>query len=129
MMMASGNPRNYAGDAISPMSQTARMVKVSSKPSMNHLRAWREFNRMSQEELGKKVGTAGNVIGLLESGERGLSDKWLRKLAPALGTTPGFLLDHDPDDIDRDLLEAVRDIAATDKQRVLQILQTFKKVG
>jgi transcriptional regulator with XRE-family HTH domain len=111
------------------MSQTARMVKVSSKPSMNHLRAWREFNRMSQEELGKLVGTAGNVIGLLESGERGLSDKWLRKLAPALGTTPGFLLDHDPDDIDRDLLEAVRDIAATDKQRVLQILQTFRKAG
>lgn len=51
---------------------------------------------MTQEQLAERVGTAGNVIGLIESGQRGLSDKWLRKLAPELGTTPGFLLDHSP---------------------------------
>lgn len=84
---------------------------------------------MSQEDLAKLVGTAGNVIGLLESGERGLSDKWLRKLAPALGTTPGFLLDHDPEDIDRDLLEAVREISSADKPKVLRILKEFRKAG
>lgn len=84
---------------------------------------------MSQEDLAKAVGTAGNVIGLLESGERGLSDKWLRRLAPALGTTPGFLLDYDPEDVDRDILEAVREISSADKPKVLRILQEFKRVG
>ncbi|WP_454760605.1 helix-turn-helix transcriptional regulator [Caulobacter segnis] len=66
------------------------MARTTSKPAANHLRAWREFREISQDELGELVGTKGNVIGLLESGERGLSDKWLRKLASHLGTTRGF---------------------------------------
>lgn len=78
--------------------------KKSSKPPANHLRAWRERAGLTQDQLAELVGTAGNVIGLLESGERGLSDKWLRKLAPHLGTSPGFLLDHHPDDLDNDIL-------------------------
>lgn len=81
------------------------MGKKPSKESANHLRAWRERAGLTQEELAEKVGTAGNVIGLLESGQRGLSDKWLRKLAPHLGTTPGFLLDHHPSDLDTDILD------------------------
>jgi transcriptional regulator with XRE-family HTH domain len=105
------------------------MAKKTQKPSVNHLRAWREFRQMSQEELAARVGTAGNVIGLLESGERGLSDKWLRRLAPELGTTAGFLLDYAPEDIDRDLLEAVQQVSAEEKPRVLQILQTFKRTA
>lgn len=127
MMLARLNPRIFAGDGKKPSSQNVRMVKVPSKASANHLRAWREFNRMSQEDLAKLVGTAGNVIGLLESGERGLSDKWLRKLAPALGTTPGWLLDHHPEDVDREILEVFRDIDKADKPKVLRILQEFRR--
>ncbi|WP_431490936.1 helix-turn-helix domain-containing protein [Paraburkholderia fungorum] len=106
------------------------MVKRPSKPSMNHLRAWREFRELSQEKLGELVGTKGNVIGLLESGERGLSDKWLRKLAPHLGTSPGFLLDHDPNDIDTELLQLVSEVAKGNRAQVVDILKTFgRKAG
>jgi hypothetical protein len=45
------------------------------------------------------------MIQYLETGERGLSAKWLRKLASALDTTPGMLLDHDPETLDPDILE------------------------
>jgi len=65
---------------------------------------------MTQAELAEKVGTSDNVISLLESGERGLSHKWLLKLAPALGTTPGFLLDYDPNDLDTDYLRDALDV-------------------
>jgi transcriptional regulator with XRE-family HTH domain len=105
------------------------MARRPHKPSANHLRAWREFRGLSQEELAEKVGTAGNVISLLESGERGLSDKWLRKLAPALGTTPGYLLDHDPNDIDAAFLEAALAVPKEDRAKVLSILQAFRKTG
>lgn len=81
---------------------------------------------MTQEELAAKVDTAGNVIGLLESGGRGLSDKWLRKLAPALGTTPGFLLDHDPNDIDAAFIDAAMAVPKDKRQQALTILNTFK---
>lgn len=108
-------------------SQTARMAKKTSKAAANHLRAWREFRQLTQEQLADRVGTAGNVIGLLESGERGLSHKWLLKLAPALGTTPGFLLDHDPYDLDTSFLDAALSVPAESRPQVLAILETFRR--
>jgi len=33
-------------------------------------------------------------------------DKWLRKIAPVLGTRPGHLLEIDPEDVSTDILEA-----------------------
>lgn len=84
---------------------------------------------MSQDELAAKVDTKGNVIGLLESGERGLSDKWLRKLAPALGTTPGFLLDYDPNEIDPDYLADVMAVPKDGQERVREMLRLLLKTG
>lgn len=81
---------------------------------------------MTQEELADKVGTAGNVIGLLESGGRGLSHKWLLKLAPALGTTPGFLLDFDPHDIDRKFLEEALEVPRDKRPQAREILRILK---
>lgn len=53
---------------------------------------------MTQEQLAKAVEppTNTNMIQYLESGERGLSLKWLRRLADALQTTPGHLADFAP---------------------------------
>ena len=126
---ASPIPRNTDEDTLARSSQNARMGRPPSKPPANHLRAWREFRYMTQEELADAIGTAGNVIGLLESGQRGLSQKWLNKLAPALGTTPGHLLDHDPNDVPADLLDTWAAIPVEDRPRVLAVLQAFKKTG
>ena len=71
----------------------------------NFLRAWREYRGMTQAKLAEAVDTTGAVISLLEAGERGLSDRWLRRLAPVLGTNPGHLLDMDPHDVDHDIYE------------------------
>lgn len=81
---------------------------------------------MTQEELAEKVGTAGNVIGLIESGGRGLSHKWLMKLAPVLGTRPGFLLDFDPNDLDRQFLEAAMDLPEEKRPMALEFLRILK---
>lgn len=72
----------------------------------NHLRAWREHRGLTQAQLAEIVGTEGSVISLLESGDRALSDKWLRRVAPALGTTPGILLDYDPNALGEEPLKA-----------------------
>jgi transcriptional regulator with XRE-family HTH domain len=102
------------------------MGKKPAKLSVNHLRAWREFNGLTQEELAAKVGTAGNVIGLLESGERGLSQKWLEKLAPHLKTRAGFLLEFDPHDIDRDMHELVAEMPKENKPLARDLLRSLK---
>jgi len=103
------------------------MAGKTKTESVNHLRAWRRFRKLTQAELGERVDTTANVISQLESGVRGLSDKWLRRLAPALGTTPGFLLDHDPNDLPGDFLQAALDVAPANRAQVIEILRTFRR--
>jgi len=95
----------------------------------NYLQAWREFRKLTQAELAAEVGTNQNMIGYLESGERGLSAKWLRKLAPALNTQPGFILEHNPFDLPTDIVEIW--INANDKERkqLVSLAQAIVRTG
>ena len=105
------------------------MAKAKRERDLNHLRAWREFRQMTQEQLAAKIETTGAVISLLESGDRQLSPKWLRRLAPALGTTPGFLLDHRPTDLPTAFLDVIADIPEERRDQALAILSTFTRTG
>lgn len=105
------------------------MARQTTKESVNHLRAWREKVGLSQDELAKLVDTKGNVIGLLESGERGLSDKWLRKLAPIFGITPGHLLDHHPDDLDSAYINEALKVPRERRELAVELLKTLKVVS
>jgi transcriptional regulator with XRE-family HTH domain len=98
------------------------MVRI---PQRNFLRAWREHRRMTQAKLAEAVGTTGAVISLLESGDRGLSSKWLLKLAPVLGTKPGHLLEVDPSEVSSDVLEIWAEIPEDRREQALDVLQTF----
>ncbi len=79
--------------------QIATMESEDKNGGPNNLRAWRMHRNLSQEALAARVEpkTTANMIQYLENGERGLSLKWLRRLADALDTTPGHLADHTPD--------------------------------
>jgi transcriptional regulator with XRE-family HTH domain len=111
------------------LSHTVSMAIIDKNGGPNHLRAWREYRHLSQEELAGRVGTNQNMIGYLESGERGLSLKWLRRLAPALNTRPGWLADIDPSNADTRTLELIDDIPDEHTEQVVQILSTFAKRG
>src|SRR3546814_5563962 len=69
---------------LAALAQNGCMDEDDSNGGPNHLRAWREFRKMSQPELADAIGTSHQVIGYLERGRTQLSAKWLRKLAPAL---------------------------------------------
>lgn len=94
----------------------------------NYLRAWREKRRMTQEQLAAAITppTTGSVISLLEEGDRGLSAKWLRRLAPALKISPGHLLDHHPDELPDEVIEIWSHISDREKPRALKVLDTFR---
>jgi transcriptional regulator with XRE-family HTH domain len=95
----------------------------------NYLRAWRTFRKMTQEALAEKVGTNANMIQYLETGERGLSAKWLRRLAPALDTTPGMLLDHDPHDLDSDVIDIWVHAAERERRQISDVAKALLKTG
>lgn len=91
----------------------------------NHLRAWRKFNKMTQQELADAVGTAKSVISDLERGVVQLNDKWLRRLAPVLKTQPGHILDYDPEDLDSDIIDIWSRIDPSDKPQAVRILRAL----
>lgn len=98
----------------------------------NYLKQWREHAKgadgkspMTQEELADKVGTTKSVISLLENEKRPLSAKWLRKFADALGTTPGRILDIDPDGDDAQMANAWDELNKRDRPRALRVLRSL----
>lgn len=93
----------------------------------NHLRAWRKFRGLTQEQLAEKIGTSKAVIGHLETGRNGLSDKWLTKLAPALQTTSGYLLEHDPESLPTDVLDVWRDVPEDRRAEGLEMLRILAR--
>lgn len=112
----------------------ARKLRASHTANMqqdknggeNYLQAWREFRRLSREDLAAAIDppTTGAVIWHLEEGERGLSAKWLRRLAPALRTTPGHLLDHDPRNLERDILDLWGNASDAQRAQITQLAET-----
>lgn len=95
----------------------------------NHLRAWREFRGLSQVELAERAGTTHQVIGYLERGRTQLSAKWLRKLAPALDTTPGMLLDHDPHELSADVIDIWTHATERERRQIADIARTLVRTG
>lgn len=104
-------------------------VEVDKNGGPNFLEAWRNFRELTQEQLAEKVGTTASVISMLEAGERGLSAKWLRRLAPALKTTPGHLLEHDPYHLPTDVLDIWAGIDKRDRATAIRVLESFSKTG
>jgi transcriptional regulator with XRE-family HTH domain len=121
---ARANYHSLCGDEFD---QTWQSVTMDKNGGPNYLRAWREFREMTQQELAEAVGTNSNMIGYLESGERGLSAKWLRRLAPALNTTSGMILDHDPAELDSDIIEIWAHANTTERQQLADVAKAVVK--
>jgi transcriptional regulator with XRE-family HTH domain len=103
-----------------------KQKRTTQRPA-HYLREWREHRKMTQEQLALAIGTNASVISLLEDGKRRLSDKWLNRLAPALKTSRGAILDHDPDKVSTSILEIWDAIPDSAKPQAIDILQTFRK--
>lgn len=93
----------------------------------HYLKEWREFRKLTQEQLADLVRTDKSVISLLESEGRGLSAKWAHRLAAALKINPGWLLDYNPFEMSGDIIEIWSTIPESSKVQAREILQTFRK--
>lgn len=129
MFEASPNYHSLCGDLIAAPWQIVTMDDQAKNGGPNHLKAWRDFRKLTQAELAEKVGTNANMIGYLESGERGLSAKWLRKLADALEITPGHLLDHNPNDLPSDILEIWMNADPSVQRQIAEVAKALVRTG
>lgn len=95
----------------------------------NHLRAWRIYRKMKGAELASALDITPGMVSDLENSKRALSAKWLRRLAPVLQTTPGMLLDHDPNDLSSDILEIWAQAGEREKRQLVDIARTLVRSG
>lgn len=120
---------NLCGEGSPTECDNPAMETADKNGGPNFLRAWRLHRNLTQEQLAEKVGTNANMVQYLESGERGLSAKWLRRLAPALETTPGMILEHDPNDLDADILDIWAHGDLRQKRQLSEIAKALVRTG
>lgn len=121
-VLASPDFRNSHNDKPRQQSQSATMTEEADKNGgPNHLAAWMRYRGIKGAALAKELGVTPGMISDLANSNRALSAKWLRRIAPALRTTPGMLLDHDPYNLDSDMIEIWID-ATADQRKTLSDL-------
>lgn len=113
-------------------SHNANMIDEDDKNGgPNHLRAWMDHRGVKGVDLAKRLGgnvTPGMVSDLVNS-NRALSAKWLRRIAPLLDTTPGMLLDHDPTEVDADIIDMWASASARQRVQLSEIAKTILRTG
>lgn len=103
--------------------------RMDEKRPPHYLREWRKHAGLTQEQLAEAVGTSKSQISELERYNLQLSPKWLIRLAPVLGTQPGHILDHDPADLDNDVIDIWARIPERDREQAARVLRSFTRTG
>ncbi len=87
------------------------------------------FRKIKGAELAEALGITAGMVSDLANSKRALSAKWLRRLADALHTTPGLLLDHDPQDLDSDIIEMWVNASAAQRRQLKDVAQALVRTG
>lgn len=131
-IVASPEIRKTYNDRIGHNSYNANMENDDDKNGgPNHLRAWMRFRDVKGGQLAEMLGgnvTPGMVSDLANS-KRALSAKWLRRLAPLLKTTPGMLLDHDPNEMPTDIMEIWGNADSTQRKQLVDVAKALVRTG
>ena len=109
----------------------AHIVEMDKNGGPNNLKAWRDYRGLTQEDLAAKVvpTTTATMISMLETGDRGLSAKWLRRLGDALNISPGHLLDHDPTNLPTDILEIWMNADPSQRRQLAEVAKALVRTG
>jgi len=134
IVMYASSPKyhNVYGEESRACGDNRTMSDEGINEGPNYVAAWRMHRGLTQEQLAEAIGTSQNMVGYLESAKRGLTAKWLRRIARALNTTPGLLLDHAPSAVPSELVQEW--VGANEDQRaqiigVVQALNTKRKAS
>jgi transcriptional regulator with XRE-family HTH domain len=93
-----------------------------------HIATLRKRKGLSQSDLGKAVGTSGDIIGKYERDEVKPSIEVASKIADALEVSVDFLLGKTTTEIDKKTLKRLQDIqklSEKDRDHVLEMVDAF----
>lgn len=112
-----------------PVHEWEYIPDMDEKRPPHFLKEWRKHRKLTQEQLAEAVGTSKSQISELERYNLQLSPKWLQRLAPVLGVQPGHIIDHDPDELDSDIIDIWTRIPERDRAQAARVLRSFTRTG
>ena len=95
----------------------------------NHLGAWMAYRKMNGAALAKALDITPGMVSDLKNSNRALSAKWLRRIAPHLGITPGLLLDADPEVLGDDMIDIWTSADQRARRQITEIAKTIVRSG
>ena len=75
---------------------TRKKTERNTNGPRHHIRDWRKFRGLTQEQLAGRLGVVTSSVSQLETGKQGYSQPMLEAIADALGCEPADLLNVDP---------------------------------
>lgn len=127
---ASRNVRNLLDECGSVFSHHANMDDEDDKNGgPNHLKAWMRYRKVKGAHLAKALEITPGMVSDLVNSNRALSAKWLRRIAPVLDVTPGLLLDHDPYELDNDVIDIWVNASASERRQISDVAKALTRTG
>lgn len=84
-----------------------------------------KFRKITGAKLADTLGITPGMVSDLANSNRALNAKWLRRIAPALDTTPGMLLDHDPNELDNDIIDIWVNANSTERKQLIKMAKVI----
>lgn len=121
------NMRNALGARKSQYADMEDEDDINGGP--NHLGAWMRYKKINGARLAKALDITPGMVSDLKNSNRALSAKWLRRVAAALGISPGLLLDAAPEHLDADIVEIWSHASNRERRQIISIAKTIVKDG
>ncbi len=93
-----------------------------------HITTLRKAKKLSQSELGKEVGTSGDIIGRYERDEVKPSIEVIIKIADALEISIDYLVGKTDFELDKDTLRRIQDVSTLpveEKKQVFMVIDAL----
>jgi transcriptional regulator with XRE-family HTH domain len=91
----------------------------------HHLRAWRKYRELTQEQLAERIGIARSYLTKIERGDRRYDQPFLEAAADALRCSPADLITRDP--TDSEALWSIWDgLTPPERIRAIAVLRAMK---
>lgn len=136
--IVNGKVRTADDDIVSAVRYCSEMTRLNKNapgfdPAVDHpepestgpahyVRAWRQYRKMTQDQLADLARTNKSTISSIETGAYDLSSKMRRVLAGALNTTPGRLIDIDPREVDPDSLDRFMRASRENRETIIRVV-------
>lgn len=90
-----------------------------------HITTLRKQKGLSQNDLGKAVGSSGDIIGKYERDEVKPSIEVVMKIADTLGCSIDFLVGKTDIELDKDILNRIKEVSKLPQEERLQVFKVM----